>query len=175
MSLKGSLIIYLSFQNGLNFSPKILDKKDKRRVKKYPNLLNQTAFRDSRVIKSKFKKRFKICISHKTNLTAVAFCKGKFGIDVEEIRKRNFKAVSEFCFAKDEMIAYKSDQSIEKFYQIYTIKEALIKARNLKFSELALVSSVGSSDYVKRSFIINDKFILSAVFKCKKDIIIKIL
>ncbi|WP_172199418.1 4'-phosphopantetheinyl transferase superfamily protein [Campylobacter sp. RM16188] len=172
--MKDSLELVVCLKKELKFNKKMLSKADKRRVKRYPYLLQSKSFINSRALKFTFKKRSKFCISHKDGCVAVLFGKGGFGIDIEELKDRNFDHISEFCFTEFEQQEWsKSLKSKEKFYQIYTTKEALIKAQNLGFSELKLVDAINSKGYFKKSFIVNDLFIVSVVFKGKKDIMIK--
>ena len=103
-------------------------------------------FRVSRALKARFKKRGKFCISHKSadgkTIVAVGFARQKFGLDLEILKPRNFAAVSEFCFNVFERELLAAADESEKaliFYKIYTIKEALIKARSLGFYALARV------------------------------------
>lgn len=173
--MKNELIVYILLGYDCKFSPKIISKKDKRRLKKHPNSINLNSFRISRFIKSKFKRRAKICISHKNGCVGVAFGKGKFGIDIEEIKERNFSSAADFCFTKDELETYNKSRNINTFYQIYTTKEALIKAKNLSFSELGLINSLKEPNYERKTFVINNTFMISVVFKGKKDIILKFL
>ncbi|MDO5046525.1 4'-phosphopantetheinyl transferase family protein [Campylobacter sp.] len=173
--MKDFLTLCLLFKKDLRFNSKTLDRTDKRRIRKHPNLLNSSSFKISRAIKAKFKKRLKFCIAHKEGCVGVLFGKGKFGLDIEEMKDRNFNAISEFCFTKNEVEEYGKSKSKEKFYQIYTCKEALLKAKNLSFSELGIVDSLDDEKYIKKSFIINDLFMISIVFKGKKDIICKFL
>ncbi|WP_459887745.1 hypothetical protein [Campylobacter concisus] len=65
---RGEIHLFISFC-GEKFSPKMLDKKDRRRVKKYPNLIKQNSFKISRYLKFKAKLRGKICLSHSLNFT----------------------------------------------------------------------------------------------------------
>ncbi|WP_169942883.1 4'-phosphopantetheinyl transferase superfamily protein [Campylobacter sp. RM15925] len=174
--MKNLLELVVCLKKELKFNKKMLDKVDKRRVKRYPCLLQSKSFINSRAIKFTFKKRSKFCISHKDGCVAVLFGKGSFGVDVEELKDRNFEHINEFCFTEfEEQEWNKSLKNKEKFYQIYTTKEALIKAQNLGFNELKVVDSLRSRGYFKKSFIVNDLFIVSVVFKGKKDIMIKFL
>jgi len=136
---RGEIYLFIGFE-AEKFSPKMLDRKERRKLKKYPNLVNSNSFKLSRYLKFKAKKRGKICLSHKENIAVLAISKEKVGIDVEELKERNFDGVIKFCFSKKESEIYEnSKDKLQKFYEIYTAKEAVIKAKNLAFSDLASV------------------------------------
>ena len=82
---RGKIYLLISFC-GEKFSPKMLNKKDRRRVKKYPNLIKQNSFKISRYLKFKAKMRGKICLSHKENIAVLAISKEKIG--VEDLKKK---------------------------------------------------------------------------------------
>ena len=171
------LVLCIALLNDVNikFNNKILAKSDKNRVKKYPVLKKSNQFKASRNIIYNFKKSTKFCISHKNRCVGVLFGKGKIGLDIEELKDRNFGAVTQFCFTKNELEVYKKFNDIKTFYQIYTTKEAIVKAENLGFSELNLIDSLNYKNYQCKSFIIDDQFMISVVFKGKKDIILRIV
>ena len=82
---RGEIYLLISFC-GEKFSPKMLDKKDRRRLKKYPNLIKQNSFKISRYLKFKTKMRGKTCLSHKENIAVLAISKEKIG--VEDLKKK---------------------------------------------------------------------------------------
>ena len=51
---RGEIYLFIGF-DGANFSPKMLDRKEHRKLKKYPNLANQNSFKLSRYLKFKAK------------------------------------------------------------------------------------------------------------------------
>jgi len=169
---KGKICLFIGFDSR-NFSPKMLDKKDRRRLKKYPNLIKQNSFKISRYLKFKAKMRGRICLSHKENIAVLAISKEKIGVDVEELKERNFDVIASFCFTKDEskILANAKDKT-QKFYEIYTAKEAILKLKNLLFSDLGTTSY---DEMAKKYLIINNSFIICLAFKQCKDIIIKLL
>ena len=169
---RGEIYLFIGFDTE-KFSPKMLSRKDRRKLKKYPNLVNSNSFKLSRYLKFKAKKRGKICLSHKENIAVLAISKEKVGVDVEELKERNFDGVIKFCFNKKESEIYASTKDkMQKFYEIYTAKEAVIKAKNLAFSDLA---SVKFDEMERRYLIINNLFIICLAFKHCKDIIVKFL
>ena len=171
---KGEIYLFIGFE-AEKFSPKMLDRKDRMKLKKYPNLANQNSFKLSRCLKFRAKKRGKICFSHKENIAVLAISKEKVGVDVEELKERNFDGVIKFCFNKKESEIYanaNAKDKMQKFYEIYTAKEAVIKAKNLAFSDLA---SAKFDEMERRYLIINNLFIICLAFKHCKDIIVKFL
>lgn len=132
---------------GENLKPisyKRLDKKDKKRVKKIPNLLKNLSFIVSRNLKFKLRKKLKskkYCLCHKNDISAISLCKFKTGIDIEEIKIRNFDNIVKFCFCEDEKKLYlQSSNKILTFYKIYTTKEAALKRCNLNFCDIEKIN-----------------------------------
>jgi len=120
---RGEIYLFIGFE-AEKFGPKMLSRKDRRKLKKYPNLVNSNSFKLSRYLKFKAKKRGKICLSHKENIAVLAISKEKVGVDVEELKERNFDGVIKFCFNKKESEIYASTKDkMQKFYEIYTAKE----------------------------------------------------
>ena len=141
-------------------------------------------FRVSRALKARFKKRGKFCISHKSadgkTIVAVALARQKFGLDLEILKPRNFGAASEFCFNDFERELLAAADESEKalvFYKIYTIKEALIKARSLGFYALARVGLARGAGgealaldergraWPYKSYILEGEILISLVFR----------
>ena len=141
-------------------------------------------FRVSRALKARFKKRGRFCISHKSadgkTIVAVALARQKFGLDLEILKPRNFGAASEFCFNAFERELLEAADESEKtlvFYKIYTIKEALIKARNLGFYALARVGLARGAGgdvlaldergraWSHKSYILEGEILISLVFR----------
>ncbi|MDA3055918.1 MULTISPECIES: 4'-phosphopantetheinyl transferase superfamily protein [unclassified Campylobacter] len=166
------------------FDKSKLDKKDK---KSYKSRKNSADFLLSRSIKSRIKKRGKFCISHKKfdrnlqnfHIAAVGFSNKKFGIDLEILAERDFDSVIDFCFNEFEknlmQICDKSEKTI-LFYQIYTIKEAIIKLENLAFSDLARVGLSTNQNEIKaknhkgkfinfKTYLLYNRFLISVCFK----------
>ena len=55
---RDEIYLFIGFE-AEKFSPKMLDKKERRKLKKYPNLVNSNSFKLSRYLKFKAKKRAK--------------------------------------------------------------------------------------------------------------------
>ncbi len=72
--------------------------------------------------------------SHSGNIVAFAFSARPCGIDVEHMkRKRGLERISKHCFHQDEMdwVMPKGAVENDRFYQIWTRKEALLKATGI--------------------------------------------
>ena len=160
---------------------RLLSKRDKKLARARAHLRE---FRVSRALKARFKKRGKFCISHKSaygkTIVAVGFARQKFGLDLEILKPRNFAAASEFCFNAFERELLAAADESEKalvFYKIYTIKEALIKARYLGFYALARVGLARGADgevlaldergraWSHKSYILEGEILISLVFR----------
>ena len=160
---------------------RLLSRRDKKLARARAHLRE---FRVSRALKARFKKRGKFCISHKSTngktIVAVGFARQKFGLDLEILKPRNFAAASEFCFNAFERELLAAADESEKalvFYKIYTIKEALIKARNLGFYALARVGLARGTGgkalaldergraWSYKSYILEGEILISLVFR----------
>lgn len=160
---------------------RLLSRRDKKLARARAHLRE---FRVSRALKARFKKRGKFCISHKSTdgktIVAAALARQKFGLDLEILKPRNFAAASEFCFNDFERELLAAADESEKtlvFYKIYTIKEALIKARYLGFYALARVGLARGADgevlaldergraWSHKSYILEGEILISLVFR----------
>ena len=160
---------------------RLLSRRDKKLARARAHLRE---FRVSRALKARFKKRGKFCISHKSaegkTIVAVGFARQKFGLDLEILKPRNFAAASEFCFNAFERELLAAADESEKtlvFYKIYTIKEALIKARSLGFYALARVGLARGAGgealaldergraWSYKSYILEGEILISLVFR----------
>ena len=160
---------------------RLLSRRDKKLARVRGHLRE---FRVSRALKAHFKKRGKFCISHKSaagkTIVAVALARQKFGLDLEILKPRNFAAASEFCFNDFERELLAAADESEKalvFYKIYTIKEALIKARSLGFYALdrvglargaggeALALDERGRAWSHKSYILEGEILISLVFR----------
>ncbi len=160
---------------------RLLSRRDKKLARARAHLRE---FRVSRALKARFKKRGKFCISHKSadgkTIVAVGFARQKFGLDLEILKPRDFAAASEFCFNAFERELLAAADESEKalvFYKIYTIKEALIKARNLGFYALVHVGLARGTDeealaldergraWSHKSYILEGEILISLVFR----------
>ena len=160
---------------------RLLSRRDKKLARARAHLRE---FRVSRALKARFKKRGEFCISHKSaegkTIVAVGFARQKFGLDLEILKPRDFAAASEFCFNAFERELLAAADESEKalvFYKIYTIKEALIKARSLGFYALARVGLARGAGgealaldergraWLYKSYILEGEILISLVFR----------
>lgn len=141
-------------------------KNDRRRLKKNLNLIKNNGFLLSRSLKWQFKLKDKICISHKKNICVIARSRRKIGVDIEELKERNFGAVMDFCFSDDERNLVKNaDDKIVQFYKIWTTKEAFIKLNNLKFSDLGSVKFKYILNKNNVTYIFYENFLITFLLK----------
>ena len=69
------------------------------------------------------------------------------GIDIECIeREANFAAIAKGFFTENEREFLKNDETAERFYQIYTAKEALVKASGEGLAGMRKQKSVSETD-----------------------------
>lgn len=182
-----SKTIVIKFEHilvGKFFSKKQLTKKDRKNLRRNPKKIEKKSYKATRFLKYSFRKKGFFSISHKDNFCAVGFSKKSgFGIDLEVLKKRNFKAIVEFCFNSDEIELYKqSKDKLTTFYKIFTAKEAILKMRNLNFSDFQRVGYCsekktfcdedGKKIYIYYK-IVQKHMLLCVSFKEKRDIIFK--
>ena len=163
-----------------------LDEKDKLRLKKFPHLQQKVEWRVARVGKFLVRTYFKtnnFCLTHKKNNVLFSFSDCITGIDLELIdRKRDISALSKEVFSPEELeLMEKAQNPYEFFYQLWTIKESIIKAENLNFpsqlkeigifknNELKLKNNKTENSCLIQGFL-NDDYIFSALFlESKKE------
>jgi len=69
---------------------------------------------------------FEFNISHSSNMVVCVFSKEQVGIDIEEIRKMDFENFNS-VFTRAELDEIKNSDGL-KFYELWTAKEAVVKA-----------------------------------------------
>ncbi|AII15485.1 phosphopantetheinyl transferase family protein [Campylobacter iguaniorum] len=159
----------LADKSTLKLSYKSLNRSDKNRVKKSPNLLQNRDFVVSRVLKNRTQKR-RVCLSHKDGICFLVSGNVRFGIDAEKLKDREIASVCEFCFDDDEMrIWQNSSDKLLQFYKIFTTKEALIKLKNLDFGSLKNVNFCDKNIF--KTHQIYKDFLITIV--CKKRFMLK--
>ncbi|CAD7286173.1 4'-phosphopantetheinyl transferase family protein [Campylobacter suis] len=156
---KIELFIAKKFERNFRLYPK-----DRRRIKKTPSLKNSQSFMLSRYLKYKYKLKDNVCISHKKNFCVIAKFKGKIGVDVEELKERNFSAIMDFCFSDDErQIVLNSKNQKLTFYKIFTLKEAYIKFKRLDFTYIKSVNFNEILSTIDTHFIKFDDFLITII------------
>jgi len=164
--------IYIS-SSPAGFMRDKLSFRDKKRLYKFPNLAQNPDFIHSRaiIIKNRLTRK-KYCISHKDGVAVILRAKGKFGIDIEALRIRKFERLAELCFNQTEReILSNSDNKMLCFYQIYTLKEAIIKASNdtlWNMKNFGINRGLNLCDKFGKRYKFNtfkfDNFLISAVY-----------
>lgn len=71
-------------------------------------------------------------VSHSKDLQAVAISDSEVGVDIEFIRKVDLRAVKRFTKAEEEYIL--SENSLERFFEVWTKKEAYLKYNGVGLS-----------------------------------------
>lgn len=163
--MKVVLLKTLRYKPGLKIAFKRLDKKDKNRVKRSPNLLDNPNFIASRILKKQVRSK-RVCISHKDGFCVLACSAKNLGVDVEALKDRDFDKFAQICFTDTEKEFLKN--SCEKkldFYKIFTTKEALIKCRNLTFADFKKVSFFDKG-FIKTHFL-KDDFMITLVLSIR--------
>lgn len=159
-----------------HFSIRNLSKKDKTKVRNNPNLLKNKNFLISRSLLQKYKIKRNFCLTHKENFSFAVYGK-KFAIDAETLKDRDFNAISKICFNQNEKEILKNSKDIKvSFYQIWTLKEAVLKISKSNLTRILFVGfdqNLRLLDEKKRKYkflsfickIQNKKFLISLVGK----------
>ena len=119
------------------FNTKALNPNDKARYFAHKNLKKSLNFKAARTLISLHGKKEKYCISHKNGNAVVAFYTKEAGVDMEEIKPRKNLAelFSLFANKKEKILFHTLDAQNQLlfFYELFTLKEALIKLKNSNF------------------------------------------
>lgn len=119
------------------FNIKELNPEDRARYLAHKNLQESLDFKTSRALLSLHGKGERYCISHKNGNAAVAFYAKGVGVDMEEIkpRKNLIDLFGFFANEEEEAFFYTLDAQNQLlfFYELFTLKEALIKLKNSDF------------------------------------------
>lgn len=75
-------------------------------------------------------KNFDFNISHSGEMIVVAINdQGDVGVDIEKIQEIDFSLINEFCTKNEEIYINKNiEEKLKRFYEIWTLKEAYLKA-----------------------------------------------
>lgn len=115
-----------------------LDEQDQKRLLQTPSLEHRLQWQVSRAAKHYIRQHYPnrpFCLTHKIDHVAIAIGQTqKPGIDMETLKERDFFALAKHIANKEEQryLAQSSHPTLT-FYQLWTAKEALIKAENLRF------------------------------------------
>lgn len=138
------------------------------------------------IIKKPCGSNLDISISHSDNYLVIGLCdNGKIGVDIEFLKDRNFEIINN-CLSVDEEkyinLGEGATEKLEKFYEIWTRKEACLKALGTGLQKPLPVTEFYPNHSKARTEIIHnniksylstvkeDKFILSiCITKFSKD------
>ena len=103
--------------------------------------------------------KFNFNISHSGDFVVCAVDNESIGIDVEEVKAMEYKEIAKRFFNKEEVnyiLKEELEQQLDKFYEIWTLKESYIKCRGKGLS-IPLESFTIEMSNNTRSISINDK------------------
>lgn len=116
-----------------------LNAEDRARLARSPGLAQRPQWQTSRALLQHIRRNspdMPLCLSHKHDHSLIATNPhgGKPGVDLEHLRPRDFLRLAEVsCSAQEIMLIRQSERPAHTFYWLWTIKEALIKAEDLRF------------------------------------------
>lgn len=88
-------------------------------------------------------------ISHSGDMVVCAISKDRIGIDIEEIHPIDFRLTECFCLDEEKKYIFSSPEGkIERFYEIWTIKEAYFKMLGTGITDFFKVNAL--SDRIKK-------------------------
>lgn len=160
----------------------LLDNKDRARLAKAPQLAERLNWRTSRAGKQHIRMQhptLQYCLSHKNDHSLIALAPEKPGVDLETLKPRDYCAlIAQTGSPEEQRLLQQSPDPQRTFYQLWTLKEALIKAENLRFpTDMPRVGltaqhqlkSLKNRHYLYLTLQLNDHFIASAVFPCLEN------
>lgn len=93
----------------------------------------------------------KFNISHSGNYVSVAFSNHNIGVDIEKINEIDVSSISSFLHPKEAQYIQEANNSKDALYQVWTRKEAYLKARGV-----GIVEGLNLENCLE-PYIINDK------------------
>lgn len=121
------------------YSPDKLDKSDQAIITKNPARQSTSNWQTSRALKQFFREKYLLqhySISHKKELSLLAASNvnNPVGVDLEWMQTRDFAdLIPLFCHEEEQKWWQEQQDKKWAFYQLWCLKEALIKADNLSF------------------------------------------
>ena len=106
----------------------------------------------------------RLSLSHSNQYVAFSFCaiEESLGVDIEVVTKRNIKPlINEFFCAEDKELIYTNSNPTQKFYQLWTEKEAVTKKVNASIFTLLNHPSTQLKKKFQLESIICDDFVVS--------------
>lgn len=119
------------------YRPDLLDKQDTLRLQARPELAQRADWRVSRYLKQRAASPVR-SLSHSNGMAAVlcGSAGSAVGVDIEYIRPRDFASLAEWVAQPHEQIELAArGWQADDFYELWTLKEALLKAGGLGFPE----------------------------------------
>ena len=101
---------------------------------------------------------FHFNISHSGELMAIAVSDSKVGVDIEKLREPDLRVAKRFC--KDEFAYITETDSTNRFFEVWTRKEAYLKYKGTGLSGGLDLFSVFDTEIPFKTYIIDD-YILS--------------
>ena len=122
------------------FDENALNASDKARFNEFKGLQNNQSFINSRALMIKIDGSVKSSfssLSHKKELVIIARANFKIGADIEILKPRKIKPALDFAFnAYERTLIERANEPLKCFYEIFTLKEALLKFANLGFESI---------------------------------------
>lgn len=97
---------------------------------------------------------FNFNISHTSGAIAIAISDSPVGIDIEKIRKADFRVAKRF-FTEKENEYIKAQNSDTRFFEIWTKKEAYIKKNGLTLGSIRNSDTAGIYTFINNSYVIS--------------------
>lgn len=135
------LILLASSEVSGQYNNLKLDQADKQRLQKNPHLAQRTDWQSSRFLKQQLSAFYKrLSLTHKKGYAGLIACSSIQhipGIDMEYAQERDFISLAKLCCTDNEQKWLSEQQNLSSsFYQLWTLKEALIKVRHGQLSDM---------------------------------------
>lgn len=117
----------------VHYDERHLSPQDQMRVRQNPNLNKNLDWKTSRTLKQ-YAPLPVISLSHSHGVSALLCGEHGFqaGIDIEQMQVRDYAKLAQWILSDAEKQDF-PNLNCEQFYQVWTLKEALLKAANLSF------------------------------------------
>ena len=122
------------------YDAKLLDNTDFKRLQRHPQLAQRSDWISSRFLKQQLAHGYThLSLTHKKGYAALIACTKlcPIGIDMEYAQQRDFLALAKLCYTEIEQQWLSEQHNIAtSFYQLWTLKEALIKADHGQLTDM---------------------------------------
>lgn len=124
-------------RSAVSYDEMRLDRADRLRLQKNPGLGRRTDWQVSRFLKQQLASDCPIrSLSHSCGTAALLCGNVAAGVDIEKIKPRDFAALANWIACPEETACLAAGGwGAEAFYELWTLKEALLKAANLQFPD----------------------------------------